>query len=124
MSRRFDLAERPIQLQEHFLRDLFSAIPIVQEVPRNAEDHVLVLADQSTERFVIAGRRVLQRGIESTEQEWSRRAHLRLYTRKSGERMQSPGLIADVRRFRLPIPVILTEHHFINLSRPAPFAEF
>src|SRR5258708_26419873 len=89
MSRRFDLAERPIQLQEHFLRDLFSAIPIVQEVPGNAEDHVLVLADQSPERFVIAGRRVLQRGIESTEQEWSRRAHLRLYTRKSGDRMQT-----------------------------------
>src|SRR5258706_13978184 len=97
MRRRFDLAERPVELQKDLLRDLLGPAAVVQEVPGDAEDHVLMLADQSSERLVIAGRGALKRRIRGGEQEWCGRAHLRLYTGKSARRMQMRTTFASCR---------------------------
>ena len=88
MRVRLDLAQRPVQLQKHLLRDLLGTIAIVQEVPGDAEDHVLMFADQRPERLVIAGRRAMQIRVVGQEQKWGGSGHLRLYTEKSANRMQ------------------------------------
>ena len=80
--------ERPIQLQKHLLRDLFGTIAIVEEVPGDAEDHVLMLADERPERVVIAVRGAMKIRVVCREEKRGGGGHLRLYTEKSGNRMQ------------------------------------
>src|SRR5258708_6243778 len=97
MGGRFDLAEGPVQLQEDLLRDLLGTVAVMQEVPGDAKNHVLMLADERPERLVIAGRRALQRVVRNGKQEWCGGAHLRLYTQKIAERMQMRTTFASYR---------------------------
>src|SRR5205807_8471432 len=57
-----------------------------------AEDHVLMLADERPEGVVIAGSGAMEIRVVGREEKWGGGGHLRLYTEKSGLRMQKEPL--------------------------------
>src|SRR5262249_54148427 len=60
MRTRLDLRQVAIELQENVLRDLLAAMAVAEEVPRDAEDHRLVVGDQGGERVAVAALRAAQ----------------------------------------------------------------
>src|SRR4051812_42519912 len=54
MRPRLDATEVAVELEEDVLRDLFAAVTVSEEMPGDAEDHRLVVADQRGERVAVA----------------------------------------------------------------------
>ena len=90
MRARLDAIEVAIELQEDVLRDLFAAVAVGEEMPGDAEDHRLVLADDGGEGVAVAAARAAQ-DLFRLAHLGEQGAHVGIYTWIVGKRLRYAG---------------------------------